>query len=185
VPDAALITARGWQLLNTLPPALRDSDDYRAVMHAHARESERLEAAIELVRDQFFPARTTVLLGAYERTLGLPVAPAGATEEDRRRAILATLAGAAAGGEGRAWVAAVTALIGPGWTYEEHIPGDGTSPPNYTLRIALPFLSSSDRWGQAIRLIRAITAAAWDIQFSSLTGFAADSSASDGDLLGS
>lgn len=170
------LTDLGRQMRDMLPPVLRRSADYLAVIHPCARELERLGGYIEQVRRQFNPASADVLLNAWETEVRLPVGGRGASIEQRQQKVVARLFKATGGSMGRAWEAEITELIGDGWTYEENIPGDLTSPPEGILRIQLPFAPDADRTIEAQNQIREVTAAHLTVEFESLGGFLVDDS---------
>lgn len=178
-PGKRTLTPLGLEMLESLPPVLRDSADYQAIIHAEAKEIERLEASLELVRAQFNPGTASVLLGVWERITRQTVAPVGKSEAERQAAITARLRKLLSIGYGSAWEEQITALIGPGWDYKEHIPGDGTSPPVGTLRIILPFPPEGSRYLEALAQIREVTHAHLEIEFESAGGFLLDESRLD------
>lgn len=172
-----VLTELGEQMRSWLPVVFRDSPDHLAVINALSREMERAEDAIEQVRRQFVPQTADVLLGVHEAKLGLTIEPVGVSLEERREVVLATeTASTAMGSE---WVTKVTQLVGPGWSYEEHIPGDVTSPPENTIRIVVPFAPGAGAFGRAKRLIEAFTPAHLDVIVTSATGFTLDESQLD------
>lgn len=173
------LTALGLQMQAALPPALRDSNDYLGIIHPLAREIERLEGCIEQVRSQFSPSTADLLLPAWETQARLAVGGAGASTAQRQQAVVTQLRFALGESEGREWEARITEMIGPGWTYEEHIPGDGTSPPENTLRITLPFPPDGSAYNAALLKIREVTAAHLEIEFSPAGGFILDESQLD------
>lgn len=177
----------GQQMVAALPPALRDSNDYLAVIHALSRELTRLEDSIESLRPEFSPATAVLLLPAWEFMVKLPVGGAGASVEQRQLKVVGRLRKLLTdeAGLGQAWVQDVTDLIGPGWTYEEHITGDGTSPAAYTLRITLPFPPAGSAYAEALTQIREVTPAHLDIVFESAAGFVLDESELDLEVFGS
>ena len=133
------LTDLGLQMLAEMPPVLRGSYDYQACVHALSREIALLETSIEQVRSQFNPATADVLLGAWETQTRLPVGGLGQTLEQRQAAVLVALRQTLGSGMGSEWEQRVEDLTGSPPVYEEHIPGDPTSPPPNTLRITLPF----------------------------------------------
>lgn len=173
------LTERGEEYRSWLPERLRDSPDHLAVIHAQSRELDRLEAAIEQVRVQFFPQTADILLGLWERVLGLTVEPSGVTIAERRGYVIARLRALASTPEGRDWVANVSSMVGPGWEYEEHVPGDVTSPPENTIRVTLPYPPTSSLYQQTERLIRDITPAHLDLIVTFSGGFVLDQSQLD------
>lgn len=169
----------GVQMRDSLPPALRESNDYLAVVHAFSRELDRLGGCAEQVRAQFNPATADILLPAWEAICKLPIGGAAATLPQRQGKVIDRLRKLLGQSEGREWEAQITALIGPGWTYEEHIPGDITSPPVGTLRITLPFPPAGEAYDEALGQIREVTPAHLDIEFVSTAGFVLDESELD------
>lgn len=170
------LTETGMRMLGTLPWVLRESADYQAVIHPASREVDRMESYVDQVRAQFNPAMADLLLGAWEMQVRLPVGGFGTSIDQRRAKVLWRLRKTLGSGEGRQWEADVTALVGEGWTYEEHIPGDGTSPAANTLRIQLPFPPAGDAYTEALTQIREFTPGHLEIEFSSLAGFTLDES---------
>jgi hypothetical protein len=179
-----LLTPLGVEMRDSLPPVLRESQDYLAVIHALAKECERAREAIELVRAQFNPTTATVLLGVWERITRQTVAPVGKNDAERQAAITARLLKMLSIGNGSAWEEQITAVVGPGWDYEEHIPGDATSPPVGTLRIKLPFTAEGSRYLEARDAIREVTHAHLELEFESTGGFILDESRLDLETLG-
>lgn len=172
-------TARGLRMLAMLPPKLQGSVEHQAVIHAQSRELDRLEGCIEQVRAQFNPATADILLNAWEYSLKLPVGGAGADIPTRQQRVVVRLQKLLGQAEGIEWEDQITALIGGGWSYLEHIPGDGTSPPANTLRITLPFSSSSGSYLAALQEIAEVTPAHLEIEFESAAGFQLDDSPMD------
>lgn len=179
MPAIEALTARGQQWREWLPVRLRESPDHLAVLHALARECERLEEKIEQVRAQFFPQTADILLAAYEAELGTTIEPEGVALDERRQLVLALLARMRSSAAGRDWEADVTRMVGPGWTYEEHDPADPTSPPEYTVLVRLPFAPTSSRYAQVERELREMTPAHLDLQVQYSGGFVLDESQLD------
>lgn len=175
------LTPLGEEMLDALPPVLRDSADYQAVIHAIAKETERAAEAMELVRRQFNPATADVLLGVWERVTRQTVEPAGSSIAERQAAVTARLRKMLSVGEGSVWEAQVTALIGSGWSYEENIPGDGSTPAAGVLRIKLPFPSEGSRYAEAHDAIREVTQAHLELELEEATAFRLDESELDVD----
>lgn len=169
-----------------LPPVLRNSYDYLAVINALAKELELLEASIEIVRAQFNPLTADVLLNAWEWELKLPVGGGGATTDVRRANVLARLRKVLSGGEGREWQDTISELLGPGWSYLEHDPAHPTNPPAAgVILITVPFPSGSSRFIEAQNQIRDITDAHLEIDFQSTASFDLDVSELDVNQFGS
>lgn len=175
----AVLSDRGKAWRAALPPKLRDSYDYLAVINSLSKEMDRLENAAEEVRLEFNPATATMLLGAWEYTFKLPVGGNGVSIALRRQKVIARMRKLLGQSEGREWGAQITEILGGGWTYEEHDPADGTSPADGVIRIVLPFQTGSDRFKEAQIQIREITAAHLELDFTSAAGFQADLSPMD------
>lgn len=176
---ARVLTDRGRELLADLPPVYRDDPDIQAVITCYGRESERIDDTMVELRNQFFPQLADKLLKAWEALTGTTLEPAALTVEERRQIVLALLRRLRASSAGSEWELNVTVLVGPGWTYEEHVPGDPTSPPENTILIVLPFPPTSDRYAQTEALLRDITPAAWDLIVTFAGGFIQDESRLD------
>jgi uncharacterized protein DUF2313 len=184
MPDPALLTPLGQKFRDSAPVILRDDPDYLGIWHADARELERLAVKIELVRSNFFPQTADLLLKVWEVQVGTTIAPAGKTLDERRQIVAAKLLQMSGDMSGLGWQANLTALIGDSWTYEEHIPGDGASPPENTIRVRLPFPPDSGRYRLVEDMLREITDAHVDIVLVSMGGFLLDQSQMDQEGLG-
>ena len=167
------------EMRDALPPKLQESPDYLGVIQALAKECERARSTLESVRKQFNPSKADLLLAVWERITRQTREPEGESVAERQAAIVARLRKLLSLGHGSAWQEQVTALVGIGWTYEEHIPGDETSPPANTLRIRLPFPPEGSRYLEALAAIREVTPAHLDIIFESEAGFLLDESRLD------
>lgn len=179
MPARELLTERGERYLRWLPSVLHESPEHLAIVHAVAREFDLVEERIALLREQFFVQTAVPLLKVWEFMVGVTVEPVGVLEEQRRQIVVAQLLRMVASPSGRAWVANVTQLVGPGWTYEEHVPGDPASPPENTIRIRLPFSPAASSYAQAEALVRERTQAHIDIQAFFIGGFELDRSQLD------
>lgn len=184
MPDPSLITGTAAAHLEMLPPVLRDDPSYQAVIYALAKEIDRLESFIEQVRAQFNPNTADVMLKAWEVMTGVTVEPSGQTVAERRSTVVAMLRKRVASPTGLSWEDNVTALVGPGWSYQEHVEGDGTTPPAGTIRVILPFPPTSDRYALTERMLRQITRAGKDLQLQYSGGFVLDESQLDQEGLG-
>lgn len=180
-PGKRVLTALGIEMRDSMPPILRESPDYLGVIHALAKECERARAALEIVRAQFNPATATVLLGVWERMTRQTVAPVGKSEAERQALVTARLRKMLSLGEGSSWEEQVTLLLGPGWLYEENIPGDMSTPAEGVLRITLPFSPEDPRYAAAPAQLREITPAHLELEFASEAGFVLDESELDRD----
>lgn len=177
MPDPSVFTPLTLQMLGSLPPQLRDSVDYQAVQHALARELALLQSRIETVRAQFNPRTADgTLLKGWEALLRLTVEPVGQTVAQRRATVIAMLQRLRTSPAGSDWEAAVTRLLGAGWTYQEHVEGDATTPPAYTIRVKLPYPPSGNLYPLTLRLLRDITPAHLDIQLQYTGGMVWDES---------
>jgi hypothetical protein len=162
-----------------MPPVFERDPDMRAVQHCHALEVERMESTLQALRLELNPLTAGDLgLSWFEVTLRLPVRPAEPLEE-RRSTVLSVLQRQNIGPGENDWIIAVTRIVGPGWTYEEHDPDDAGSPPAYTVRITLPFAPSSDLYARMEQRIRDVTPAHVDIVLSGGAGFILDQSQLD------
>jgi hypothetical protein len=180
MPDPSVLSPLGLAMVAQLPPQLRGSYDYLAVINALSKELELLEAAIEVVRAQSNPATADVLLDAWEWQLKLPVGgTAGATVAQRRADVLTRLRKVLSSGEGREWESTITSIVGPGWSYLEHDPADSGSPTDGVIQIIVPFASGSSKFIEAQDQIRDITDAHLEIQFESSSQFELDVSELD------
>lgn len=182
-PHPSAITALGWEMLESIPPFLRDDPDVVAVIHCQAREAERLEGAIEELRRQLNPLTATDRgLRFMEMLLRLPAS--GESIQVRRNRVKLRLAALEADPSGRDWIARLSARIGSGWAYEEHVPGDVTSPAAQTLRIRLPYAANSPQWDAALLATREETPAELGLVFISSGGFILDQSQMDVEGMG-
>lgn len=181
-----VMTELGLRWRDGLPSVLRDSPEHLSVLHVIAKEAERAEEKGEQVRAQFFIGRADLLLGLWEAQFRTTVAPVGESLATRRTTVKALMKHLAGTPEGREWVATVTALIGPSWSYEEYDPSIPwpAGPPAGTLRVTLPFPPASDRYRQIERLLRTITPAHIDIIVQYEAGFVLDESRLDEEGLG-
>lgn len=135
----AAITEKALALIEDLPPFLVDSYDIRAVLAALSNEIDRIDAAIEEIRDNFYPQRGEKYLKAWESLLGVAIEPPDKTLAQRRVSVLAILQSLKTSGSGLSWEAALSQLIGTSWSYAEHDPAVPTSPPAHTLKFTIPF----------------------------------------------
>lgn len=180
MPDPALLSDRGQRMRAMLPPFLQDDPDYLGVIHAQARELDLIESLLDSIQSNLIPwLADDLLLPAWEATLRLTIDPAGQTTDQRRNTIISFLRKMVTDPTGQQWVAVVTLLIGPGWTYEEHVEGDLSSPPAGTIRVNLPFPSDTRPYDLATRLVEDNTPANTVIEFTSLPGFQLDESRLD------
>lgn len=131
------LSARAEEVLDTLPTYYGADSFSRQVIDSTCRELDRIEAYLNLVRQNSYVHTaddTYGLLAIWERQLGLPVKPEGVTVSDRQGDVLAAYRsrGAASGAD---WVAVADALIGSaGWEHVENYPNA------YDLTVKLPFI---------------------------------------------
>jgi hypothetical protein len=174
-----ILTPLGEQMRDSLPPVLRESSDYLAVINSLSRECERCAAVLEIVRKQFVPSKADLLLGVWERLTRQTIEPVGKTLAERQAAVTARLRKMLSLGQGKSWEEEVTLLFGVGWSYEEHKASDPKSPPEGVLRIKLPFGPEDDRYLRAVSELREITPAHLELTFSAEGGFILDKSRLD------
>lgn len=179
MPDPSLLTPLGQAMLAQLPPAVRGSIDYMAVIHAYAKEIETVEAAIEQVRAQFNPMTADTLLPAWEVEVRLPVGGLpGQTLEQRRAAVVGRLSKPFSG-QGRDWERAITAMVGPGWSYLEHDPANPSSPAPGVIQVTIPWASGTGQFTGLVTQIRDITDAHLQVEVLSSAPFLLDESQMD------
>jgi hypothetical protein len=138
-PRTSFVSTTTRRLLDMLPPFMQNSADIQAVLDACAAEYDRLEALRLKVLDNLWPQTAEEWLALYERWLGLSEAPLEKTLAARRNTVLAWLQGLSGSGTGADWVENMNDLIGTGWSYEEHDPGDPGSPDANVVLIRLAF----------------------------------------------
>lgn len=115
------IDAEVAELLERLPPFEAGAYEIVAAVTVIAREFARIRLTAERIQANFVPATADELLGWWETVLGLPVLADDPSLLTQRRATIAGALEALYGiGSGASWVDALTALIGSGWSYEEH-----------------------------------------------------------------
>jgi hypothetical protein len=150
-----------------VPPYLATEQFVVQAFGAFANELERANVTAEAIRDGLIPSLATDTykgLSMLEAQLGLPIAPAGYTDDQRRALILAWIK-ARSGGTGAAWVALMTLAFGGNpWSYQE-------GPTNFEVTVNIPFGSGTLTAQQALVLTRAITPAHLDVIASYGTGF--------------
>lgn len=120
------------------------------------------------IRDSFFPPTASAACGVlsiWEKALGLPVAPADLTEQQRRDKVMGMVRRARSG-QGIGWVERLSAAVGSGsWSHEENTPG------GYQLTITLPFAPASFQGGVVQAIARRLTPANLQLIFASDEGF--------------
>lgn len=161
------------RLLSYLPPTYGlDPDDTDAlvvrVQSTFATELDRARQVLLDMRDSTIPAMTDDRIGMlsrWERTLKLPVAPAGASIEQRRAKVVAAFK-ARRSASGQKWNDTMTTAIGStAWTAEENAPAA------LQLRLTIPYSSGGVSAGAVERIARRITPAHLDIVMRYQQGF--------------
>lgn len=177
MPAVDRITDLGWQMIEDLPPILRDDPDTQASLHCQAKEAERMDAAAREVAAGFNPLTATNLtLPIWERVMHLPPGP---PDEGLRRArVVARWRSLQGNPSGRSWIERLNERIGISWAYEEHIPGDAGSPPAQTLRITLP-VQPGPNLAEKERIFREETPSELALIFTTGEGFLLDLSQMD------
>lgn len=179
-----VMTPAGQRLLDMLPVAFRRDKQLQAIYNAAGPEVELIDGLLSQLQEDVIPFTAERSLSIYEAWLGISVANPAQTDEERKAVILAFLARVGMDGSGLDWERVAALLIGPGFVYRKHIPGDGGTPPANTLAVYLPFGSPDTISAQlAEALLRAITPAnvVINVGYSSL--FFLDESLLDIDLL--
>lgn len=111
-------TAR--RLLADLPPFEQASPTIQRTLDAMARELDRVDVAVDAVRAETMPSTSAIVLRVWEALFKLPVEPVGRSLALRRAAVVAYLTALGSSGSGLDWEAAMTALVGTGWSYREY-----------------------------------------------------------------
>jgi hypothetical protein len=142
MPRVMRDTALAW--LDDLPPYEHESHDIRATLNVIAGEVDLIDAAKEKLRAQFWPQTADDQITIYEELFEIGGAAADKTLEQRRTAVLAEEQKLSGDGSGIAWQANLTRLIGTGWSYQEHDPGDSLSPPPNVIGVDIPFATQLD-----------------------------------------
>jgi hypothetical protein len=134
MPSWSALTPLGQKMIGEIPSWLRDDPDVRAVLHCKAKEVERQREMARAIRDDLIPLRASGRgLAWWERYYELPVEPEGLSEEQRRTIVLGRIKRDPPVSSGLSWQNQVTALIGEGWTYEEH-----TTEARITIKLPYP-----------------------------------------------
>jgi hypothetical protein len=149
-----------------------DRDDVDPIvarwLEAFAFEVERLRVLFEALRSTTIPSVASDTVGSlrrWESAIGLPVAPAGVAESQRRAALLGALLGRRVA-LGIDWTTAMTTAIGSGdWTPIENTPAA------YQLTIQIPYTAGSYNAAQVEALARRRTPANLQIVMSYAGGF--------------
>lgn len=165
VIDAQPVSSDASRLLAMQPPFISADPWNRAVQRAIAGELLRIEVSMQMVRDALIPSQADdVILPTgqvvpcaemLEALLGISIAPAGFTIEQRRSRIVAHIRKLNSG-TGADWVANLTEILGTGWTYEE-------GPGAYQVTIHIAFASGTLSADEVVAFARAITPAHLDV----------------------
>lgn len=133
-------------LLDDVPPFEQTSRNIQAVLQVVANELARIDAARQALIQNFFPGSADVLLGLFESLLGLPVNPP-ASLASRQQLVLVYMQRLKSEGRGLDWVALITQAVGTAnWNYQEHIPGNATTPAANTVAVNIPQASAGFAW---------------------------------------
>lgn len=155
------------RMLGGLPPYEANEPLVRRAYGAFANELERAAAIAQAIRDGLSPSSATDTykgLSMLEAQLGIAVAPAGTTDDQRRANVLAWIA-ARDGGTGEGWVELMSlAFGGSPWTYFE-------GPDDLEVTVIIPLEEGSLSAEQALQFARAVTPAHLDIIPTYGTGF--------------
>lgn len=164
-----VLTSTALAMLATLPPHYRSDPLTQAIMQGLAgRIDEMLDLADELRRRFTLPQHAANdewgSLDYWERFMRLPVAPTGATEQQRIAVLLAHYRKHRAR-TGSGWVALLTLLLGTTlWTHEE-----GPVPGHITITTSSP--NASYGASMIAALAREITPAGYVLNFAYTDGF--------------
>lgn len=179
-PRADLLHPLAQEWLEEMPWQLRGDPDIQAVVHCYMREEERKRETLDTIRAQFTPQSATELgLPWWERLLKMTIAPAGYTVEQRRDAAVAALQRLRSRPRGLDQEAAISRLVGPGWTYQEHDPADVLSPAPGHVRFTLPVAPDAELYARFRTLIRGVIEAHVAVETLFEGGFVLDQDAWD------
>jgi hypothetical protein len=166
------MTPLGRTLLNELPGWAQNEPLYKAAANIWSRESERMLAKAQEVRDAAIPSlEVPLLLEVWEASLHLPRKPAGLTEPERWASVLARIRRAIEDPSGLSWVKRVTEQIGSGWSYVEEAPN--------IINVTVPYPPGSEAFLFGERVLLEEIPAAWELVYGSTEGFLLDVSKLD------
>lgn len=151
-----VLTDNALALLDDLPPWFQDDPNVQAAISVMSNEVDRCEAMIEEVINMFWPFLAEQFLYLWEAALGISVNPAGQNIAQRQARAAAFYLQRVNRTYGSSWVQAVTALLGPGWSWERA--GDSGTPA-HTIRITLPYQANSAQSNDLITLLDMLTPA--------------------------
>jgi len=158
-----VLTAKGNEMLDMLPPYLRDDPAVQAFIDVNAREFERRDVVLADLHSKLRPQNaddTYNTLGLWETLLELPVKPTDISIEARRQKVLVAFESIA---EGRDWVGAITDAVGSeDWSHTES---------GYVVSIIQPHPLGTYQAEVVAKLARRITPAHLDVVVSDGDGF--------------
>lgn len=161
------VQPRTVEILDSLPVWYSTDPIALSILDAMGKELQRIEDFITDVLTQFFPSNTDDtygLLSMWEQLVGLGIAPADMTLEQRRALVAARLRDRTAS-SGLEWEQVVAeALREVPWTYEE-------GPSDYQVTITYPFLVGGMTSAQVQALVRAVTPAHLQVLATYTSGF--------------
>lgn len=173
----AVISEKGKEMLEMLPPYLQDDPAVQTVIDVQAREYQRIEETANLIRSKMMPQNaddTYDLLALWETFLDLPANPSGVSIEARRAKVLVAFKKIASGAD---WVIALTQAIGTdSWTHTE-------GPGAYVVIIEQPHPLGSYQAEVVARLARRITPAHLFVSVTDGDGFIVGTSIVGTDLV--
>jgi hypothetical protein len=164
----AELSDAGEALMGMMPHYYSDDPAAQAIIDPLARELQRLEEFMNVVRKQWFPQHAADdygQLGLREEQLGIPVEPYGVSLEQRRN-IVAAYEKARLSGSGEDWIILLNIALGATvWEHQENDPGA------YDLRITIPYAAESFTVGQVEALADAVTPAHLNLALQYDEGF--------------
>lgn len=170
-----VLTERAMEFLDMIPPHVTGDPNIQAAVQAMSNECDRIDAAVSDVIAGYFPHLAVKYLYLWEASLDLGT-PVGLTVIQRQVRVLAFLQEHRNTVPASAWVANVTALIGPTWTWTRHTPGSGSPPPANTIQLSVPFGSGAAAASDLRKLIEIMTPANTAILIDYGTGFLVEDS---------
>lgn len=172
-----VMTERGQELLETYPAFLRSDPVIQAVCNAEGEERVLIDAAVDELSRNLFPATADTQLHLWEASLGLPINPPYPLAQ-RQQIVLAFLARALITGSGLDWEFVANQILGVVWSYSV----GGVN--NSELTIMIPYAPGSLRARVLERLLESTTPATMTINVTYTEGFILDESLLDDDLMG-
>ncbi|MDT7782067.1 MAG: Bacteriophage Mu-like, Gp48 [Pseudonocardiales bacterium] len=179
-----VMTAMGRELLELYPPFLRRVPLIQGVCNAVGGEVELQDAMLDELERNLTAATAEEHLGLWESQMGLTVDPPGLSVAQRQALVRGYMALMVASGSGLDWEATITLVLGTsGWSYLTNDPSNPSSPPPHVVRLYLPYAPGSMSASIAVKLVRAATPAADQIDVFYTQGFILDESLLDSDPL--